>query len=361
MVHPCSISMIGKQRNGSPRLWCVVHRAQSRTLDRCASAGKPTSPPTKVKVEISKYPGGVALWGALAPVINTGTAAGESGVHVHARRHVGGKKNIDATFDEVTVIDGGNEVRVTAVSATAFNVSRLFGQQVKYLQCPRCGEAHVDAGEFAARPHRKHLCLACGRDFYDSEPSIGNPIALFAARYEQGRSVVPAARRLSVTHAEYDGGFQVWGTHPAILWTAPVPEESGIHVHGFKAGNETPEVDETYDDVEIEGVRLEPEQIRILMAQMAIPGVAERLTTERCPRCDTAQFDVGMDAITARRERNCTSCGRTFEPAGRRKIVISNPMVSAAMTINAKRITSRRSRSKSRAESRPRRASAGTR
>ncbi|MGZ8732826.1 MAG: hypothetical protein ACXW5U_28780 [Thermoanaerobaculia bacterium] len=96
-------------------------------------------------------------------MINTASAPSESGVHVHARRHVGGKKNVDATFDEVTVIDGADEVRVTAVSATAFNISRLFGQQVKYLQCPRCGEAHVDAGEFTARPHRKHLCLACGQ------------------------------------------------------------------------------------------------------------------------------------------------------------------------------------------------------
>ncbi len=361
MVHPCSISMIGRQRNGAPRLWCVVHRAQARALDRCSSAGEPTTPPTKAKVDLAKYPGGVALWGALAPVINTASAPGESGVHVHARRDVGGKKNVDATFDEVTVIDGADEVRVTAVSATAFNISRLFGQQVKYLQCPRCGEAHVDAGEFAARPHRKHLCLACGRDFYDSEASIGNPMALVAARYEKGRSVVPAGRQLSVTHREYSGGFQVWGTHPAILWTAPVPEESGIHVHGFEADSDMPTIDETYDEVEIEGIRLDPQQIRVLMAQMAIPELAERLTTARCPRCDTPQFDLGLDAITARRERNCAACGRAFVASGRRKIVISNPMVSAAMSINAKKITSRRSRSKSAAKSHRRRASADTR
>lgn len=358
MIHPCSISMIGRQRNGAPRLWCAVHRAQARALDRCSNAGKPTAPPTRVKVDLAKYPGGVALWGALAPVINTATAPGESGVHVHARRHVGGKKNIDATFDEVTVIDGTNEVLLTAMSATAFNVSRLFGQHVKYLECPRCGEPHIDAGEFAARPHRKHLCLACGRDFYDSEPSIGNPIALIAAWYEKDRSVVPAGRQLSVTHREYSGGFQMWGTHPAILWTAPVPEETGIHVHGFKPGQEMPEIDETYDEVEIEGIRLDPEQIRVLMAQMAIPELAERLTAVRCPRCDAPQFDVGLNAITARRERNCTSCERAFVAAGRRKIVISNPMVAAAMSINARRVTNGRSRSKCQVESHRRRASA---
>ena len=193
MVYPCSISMIGKQRNGSPRLWCVVHRAQARSLEHCSQAAKPTAPPKRVKVDVAKYPGGVALWGALPPVINTATSPGESGVHVHARREVGGKKNIDETFDEVMVIDGDNHVVLNANSATAFNISRLFGRNVKYLECPRCGEAHVDGGEFAARPHRKHLCLACGRDFYDSEPSIGNPISGVAARYP-GRPKARARR-----------------------------------------------------------------------------------------------------------------------------------------------------------------------
>lgn len=288
MVYSCSISMVGKLRNGAPRLWCIVHRSQARSLDHCLDASTPIAPPKKVRFDLTKYPGGVALWGALPPVINTATVPGESGVHVHARRVAGGKKNIDATFDEVTVIDGDNEVRLIATSATAFNISRLFGQEVKYLRCPRCGEAHIDAGEFAARPHRKHLCLACGRDFYDSEPSIGNPIALVAARYQEGRSVVAAGRPLKAIHDEFSGGFQVWGTHPAILWTASVPEESGIHVHGFKRGDEMPSVDETYDEVEIDGLKLEAEQIRLLMAQMAIPGLAERLITAECPRCKQA-------------------------------------------------------------------------
>jgi transcription elongation factor Elf1 len=353
--------MIGKLRNGAPRLWCVVHRAQARSLDRCSQAAKPTTPPKRVKVEVAKYPGGVALWGALPPVINTATAPGESGVHVHARRKVGGEKDIDATFDEVTVIDGGNRVVLNANSATAFNISRLFGQDVKYLACPRCGEAHIDAGEFAARPHRKHLCLGCGRDFYDAEPSIGNPIAAVAARNQDGRHLVAAGRALKANHGEFGGGFQVWGTHAAILWTAPVPEESGIHVHGFKDGVEMPSVDETYDEVEMEGFRLDAEQIRLLMAQMAIPGLAERLITAECPRCSRAQYDIGMDAITPRRMRTCTECGLTFEPAGRRKAGISNPMVAIAMRINGARSSDRRIRSKSPGGSRRRPASAGTR
>lgn len=30
------------------------------------------------------------------------------------------------------------------------------------LWCPACGERHVDAGEFATKPHHTHACQGCG-------------------------------------------------------------------------------------------------------------------------------------------------------------------------------------------------------
>lgn len=30
------------------------------------------------------------------------------------------------------------------------------------LTCPECGELHIDAGEFAVRPHHTHACQSCG-------------------------------------------------------------------------------------------------------------------------------------------------------------------------------------------------------
>jgi hypothetical protein len=30
------------------------------------------------------------------------------------------------------------------------------------LWCPGCGERHVDAGEFATKPHHTHACQHCG-------------------------------------------------------------------------------------------------------------------------------------------------------------------------------------------------------
>jgi len=30
------------------------------------------------------------------------------------------------------------------------------------LTCPSCGARHIDAGEFATRPHHTHACQTCG-------------------------------------------------------------------------------------------------------------------------------------------------------------------------------------------------------
>lgn len=30
------------------------------------------------------------------------------------------------------------------------------------LECPACGDLHVDEGEFATRPHHTHACQHCG-------------------------------------------------------------------------------------------------------------------------------------------------------------------------------------------------------
>lgn len=30
------------------------------------------------------------------------------------------------------------------------------------LWCPQCGERHIDAGEFATKPHHTHACQECG-------------------------------------------------------------------------------------------------------------------------------------------------------------------------------------------------------
>ena len=30
------------------------------------------------------------------------------------------------------------------------------------LECPSCGELHIDEGDFATKPHHTHACQSCG-------------------------------------------------------------------------------------------------------------------------------------------------------------------------------------------------------
>ena len=42
------------------------------------------------------------------------------------------------------------------------------------LHCMRCARQHIDAGEWATRPHRTHLCEACGHTWRPANvPTVG--------------------------------------------------------------------------------------------------------------------------------------------------------------------------------------------
>src|SRR4029077_13173243 len=87
----CEISPVAKRRDGGTRYWCLKHRA-----DATAKYGKPatacrTAPPPRsakkdtMTLDCSKYPGGVALWGAVPAVYDTTTQPLDRGIHVHSR------------------------------------------------------------------------------------------------------------------------------------------------------------------------------------------------------------------------------------------------------------------------------------
>lgn len=44
------------------------------------------------------------------------------------------------------------------------------------LFCPKCGVRHVDAGEWATKVHRTHLCLACDHR-WPVEPCVFGAVA----------------------------------------------------------------------------------------------------------------------------------------------------------------------------------------
>lgn len=282
-----------------------------------------------LSIEPASYPGGIALWGALPPVYDTTQMSVERGVHVHARKVPGKRrKEIDSSYSVVTVVSGGKMVRISEDAAVAYVGAAILGLPLKYIVCPGCEAPHLDLGNYALDPHRKHLCLCCQQLFEDADRAIGNPIILAKYLLDDSpieRPMKKAKRRLEIDQRSplYSGGVRLWGTHPAILWTAIREEDEGIHVHAYHAGEESAFVDETYGAVSIDGIELDPRAIRSFMVQQQAPMVYEKLARVVCMKCSRAIVeDKAPKAIMPSTEHLC-DCGHltiTADP------VIANEM-----------------------------------
>src|SRR5712692_982619 len=105
----CRIAAVGKRRDGRLRYWCFEHQANAtakygRRAKQCRYAHiSAISPEEALRLDVSAYSGGVAIWGAVPPIYDTTLQPTERGVHVHARRSPGGPKEIDGTFRSVTL------------------------------------------------------------------------------------------------------------------------------------------------------------------------------------------------------------------------------------------------------------------
>ena len=338
----CDIKQAGKSRNGKPRWWCMKHGAPATgrygvRLEECESAHLDIDQLNCLNLDPSLYRGGIGIWGAVPPVFDTTGQTSMPGIHVHARKEEGGPKVIDDNFSVVamkaqTDLFSSRPVTITHEAAVAQYVANFLGHQVKYLFCVRCGALHLDAGYFATKPHKRHLCHSCGNYFTDSERGISNPIAYFrtlSVDFSRDLRVQSANRAISFSQNAYPGGIQIWASNPALVWTADRQEEEGIHLHAFDGCNEMPVIDNTFSSVCIDGIDLDYRQIAQLMAQKALPHLANKIVSLQCPQCQLPHFDEGMHGVTPHKEHQCKGCGRQFNNPGRRKLTVSNPAIAA--------------------------------
>jgi len=337
----CKIVPVARRRDGGTRYWCLTHHANATAkygvaARHCVAARDlPIGPEETLDLAFSDYTGGVALWGSVPAVYDTTLQAMDRGIHVHARRTVGGCKEIDRTyrklripFSEDLFSDGWAEV--DEIDAINYMVSTVFGFATIAVNCTYCGFPHLDRDWFAVHPHRRHQCHGCGRQFSDTVVGIGNPLATIRKHfYTKPAKEVKAPRNLSLRQADYAGGIQIWGSNPALIWTSNEAEESGIHVHAFQLhDDEMPAIDDTFAKVLIDGRKLDPVQVRTYMAQSAMPHLESRIAALRCPACDAPHFDQGEWAHTPHVEHECHVCQYTFQSPTRMKKTIGNPFVA---------------------------------
>jgi hypothetical protein len=316
------------------RYWCLSHRADATAkygipAPRCRLADVPEPTGAEVlNLDIADFPGGIGIWGAVPAVYDTTRLPMEHGVHVHSRETPVGEKRIDWTYRRVVLSDSTKPIGVIdELDAIYYMVSRVLGLTIREVICGHCGHQHLDKDWFAVHAHHRHLCSGCGHYFRDpGEDAVGNPVVAIRTSL----AVTPTHpkrinRKLSIRQAEYPAGIQIWASNPALLWTRPLDEEAGIHVHVYDDKGQRV-FDDTYSDLVVDGISIDAEMLRIFMAQSTLPHLRGRLRTISCAHCQHIQFDTGLNAVIPRCERDCSACGREFSIPGRRK-AISNPVV----------------------------------
>ena len=133
----CEITNVGKSRNGKPRFWCVSHGANATgrygaRLDECEGAYLSFDDDECFVLSENDYPGGIGIWGAVAPIFNTAAVDEPSGIHVHARTDVGeDRKTIDATYPAVKISHKRDLLDDMTTVITQVKWSGKFGQHAK--------------------------------------------------------------------------------------------------------------------------------------------------------------------------------------------------------------------------------------
>lgn len=344
-VDDCHIHRV-RQTDGRARYWCLAHNASATArfggrLQRCEGAYRTVADFRRFTLDPDAFGGGVALWGAVEPVYNTASEPAERGIHVHARREIGGHKEIDHTYDAVQLrvrrdLYNEEDVLITAETAVAYYISRFLEQKVVGLFCPSCNTPHLDSDWFAVKPHRTHLCHSCGRMFREERKQVANPLAMAQHRLSAKPTSKPVRAKgaLDIRQADYPYGLQIWASNPAILWTSSRPEQEGIHVHGWVKQTGDPKLDGTFDTVRIDGLELDEASLRVFMAQNALAYMKGKAVALLCPECGDVLFDQGEAAFRPTIEHTCASCGAHFDSPGRRRLV-SNPFVNTIKALTA--------------------------
>lgn len=332
----CKIIRAAKRRDGKYRYWCLEHKANATAkygvqMKQCEAAKDPSIQEDDIlRLDINDFKGSIALWGAVPAVYDTTGMKVDRGIHVHARERLSAEKVIDRTYRKLVLDTGTETIEIFEQDAIYYMTAVVFGHQLKEVLCSHCDYSHLDKDVLAVKPHKKHLCAGCGRDFFDSERHIGNPIMGVKEKlndHKVQRQTKNANRDLDIKQSDFAGGISIWGANQALLWLSEVKEEDGIHVHAYNdQGNRL--VDDTYSSVTIDGKKLNVDQVKMFMAQMAIPHIKDSVYSLNCPACSKPHFDTGKYAYTLHKIHQCEYCEHKFSSPYKKKKTISNPVLA---------------------------------
>ena len=273
-ILPCDFVNAGKFRHGAHRSWCRTHqshwgtKADYESYERskvmaCANhAQRMNYVVAPYALDMSEF-AEVGVWCSMPAALSTQPiAARPPKIHVHVRPEVGGAKVVDRDFNALAIRYGGGlfgneeitQVNITPPAAFEFVRALEHGREMSCINCSHCGYPHLDLGDFAERPHRKHFCANCGRDStWSSCPIVSTPLKPMHDQFAAASKFVEPDRVVNLDKY-VNCNYAIWASTPAILWTADRPQEKGIHVHVHNGTGRI--VDDTFSEVVLDGKKL---------------------------------------------------------------------------------------------------------
>ena len=277
-ILPCDIVNAGNFRHGAARWWCRTHQIHWGTkadfaaykdsrIWQCANHHQPMNyVVSPLEIDFSEY-SEVGIWCSMPAAISTRPIKPRPPkIHVHLREKPGDPiKKIDRDFSAIALLykpelalfqaDEITRINVTPPAALEFVLALEESREMDCINCSKCGYPHLDLGDFAKKPHRKHFCGNCGSDSIWSKTAIvSTPLKPLHDQLANSTSFETPNRSLNLDdYAGHD--YYVWASTPAVLWTADRRQEKGIHVHVEKNGKRV--VDDTFGEVLLKGGHLD--------------------------------------------------------------------------------------------------------
>ena len=184
-IGACEVQPAGQFRNGAARHWCRTHQCywgtQADVAARQASG--------QLRCRLHASPMGYVLYPErFDPARHHAICLrpGQDGLlQLRARADDGGA--LLARDARVLAIDcralpglfapGVVQLNITPPAAQAWLAALQAGVPLGCSDCARCGHPHLDLGDFALAPHRRHTCGQCGHDAsYSATAIVSTPL-----------------------------------------------------------------------------------------------------------------------------------------------------------------------------------------
>jgi hypothetical protein len=289
-ILPCDLVYAGKFRHGAERWWCRTHqthwgtKADIKAFEQngemmCANHHQRmhyvVAPKTINVVDYAE----VGIWCSMPAALSTVPIKPRPPrIHVHVRPEADGKKTVDADYSALAVLysasmglfsaDTITRVNITPPAAFEFVCSLELQREMDCINCSHCGYPHLDLGDFATKPHRKHFCGNCGRDStWSKKDIVSTPLKPLHDQFAHTVKYVTPERTLNLD--EYSNcTYTVWASTPAIIWSAKREQEFGIHVHVHNGEKRI--IDDTFGTVILDGKPLERSKLILAMIENSV-------------------------------------------------------------------------------------------